>query len=379
MVFKTGKRAFRKDRRDLKWRDYIDRTALPPLPKPPFGHADLVKNWLMLANDQLGDCVIAGQCHDAMLDNAEAGNAITFTDQNAIDAYSAACGYNPNDPNSDQGCDIRSVLKFCQQTGLKDASGNVHKIDAFVSLDQTNMLEIYESIYLFGKAKLGVQLPQSAIDQTNNGQPWTVVSGSPVLGGHDVEVVEVLENGDILVITWGQTQVMTQAFFSKYCDEAWSPLSKEMLTNKGISLEGFNWEQLTADLAAITGMQPPAPAALIPTHLAVDPISGQTGGRVNLIAELIDTKNSIPAARKRVQFSINGIHAGDAVTNPRGFAVLQYNISQPQGSYQISSTFAGDDAYASTSGGNSLVVTSNPPAKDPLSVIKQIQTLVKGY
>lgn len=192
MNYKLGKKAYRKDKRDLLWKDYIDRTILPPLPNPPFGHADLVKNWLMLANDQLGDCVIAGSCHNVMLDNAEAGNSITFTDQNAIAAYSAACGYDPNDPSSDRGCEIRVVLGYSQNTGLTDANGKVHKIDAYVGLDITNIQEIYESIYIFGKAKLGIQVPQSAIDQFNAGQPWTVVPGSQILGGHDVEAVKVL-------------------------------------------------------------------------------------------------------------------------------------------------------------------------------------------
>ena len=392
--FKLGKKAYRKDKRDLMWKSYVDMTVFPQLPNPPFGHADLITDWLMLANDQLGDCVIAGACHSSMLDNAEAGKSITFTDQNAIAVYSAACGYNPSDPNTDQGCEIRTVLGYCQRTGLKDANGDIHRIDAYVSLDQANLQDIYESIYLFGKAKLGIQVPQSAIDQSNAGKPWTVVHGSKILGGHDVEAVKVLANGSLQVITWGKTQEMTLPFFKKYCDEAWSPLSKEMLTNKGVSLEGFNWTQLEADLAAIsTAPKPtptPPPITKISTHIAVNPVSGQKKEQINLTADLVDTQNNLPVTNKKVSFAVSKhghalISVGNTLTDSTGSATLPYKIiQQHRGNYPISAQFAGDDTYASTIGNNILTVgkasiSISPISKDPLDVIKQIQKMVSEF
>ncbi len=363
---KLGKRAHTKDTRDLLWKDYVDRAVLPILPKPPFGHANLVSDWLMLANDTLGDCVVAGSCHDAMLDNAEAGNTITFTDQNALDIYIAACGYDPDYPDrpvpGGPGCVIRDFLGYVQQTGLTDANGNVHKIDAYVSLDRTNMQEIYESIYLFGKAKLGIQIPQSAEDQFHAGQPWTVVPGSPIKGGHDVEAVGVLEDGSLEVITWGTTQIMTIPFFQKYCDEAWSPLSKEMLNNKGIDLEGFNWTQLEADLAAINHLTPtPPPVTKTPTHLAVNPISGNRNEQINLTAELIDTENNLPVADENVSFAVSShghalVSVGSVVTDSEGLATLPYKIIQHRGTYPIFAQCTGDDTYAGTTGNNVLTV-----------------------
>ena len=91
-LLKLGKKHHRKDHRDLMFKDYIDRSVLPPISPLPICHADLITNWGMLANDRLGDCVIAGSCHSVMLYNAEAGRPVTFTDQNAISVYSAACG-----------------------------------------------------------------------------------------------------------------------------------------------------------------------------------------------------------------------------------------------------------------------------------------------
>jgi hypothetical protein len=357
MVFKTGKKAYKKDKRDLKWKYYANRAALPALPKPPFGHADLVTDWKMYKNDTLGDCVIAGALHDAMLDNAEAGNSVTFTDDEALKYYSIVCGYNLNDPSSDQGCDIRTVLGYCRNTGLADPDGKIHKIDAYVELDKTQTQEIYESIYLFGKAKIGFQFPDYAMDQFKAGEPWTIVEGAPVpRDGHDVEAVGVLANGSLNVVTWGKLQEMTIPFFLKYCDEAWSPLSKEMLTQKGVSLEGFDWTQLETDIADIANAPTPASDTNLPTHLAVNHVSGQNGKRVKLAADLIDTQNHKPIANKEVSFAISGISVGNAVTNAKGLAALSYTISQEAGTYPISAQFAADDTYGSAYGSNNLVV-----------------------
>ncbi len=357
ILFKPGKKAKTKDARDLKWRDYIDRTQLPQIPQPPFGHVDLVQLWGMLGNDSLGDCVIAGHCHDVMLDNAEAGRVVTFTDKNAIDAYGAACGYNPDDPSSDQGCQIRDALKFFRTQGITDSAGIVHKIDAFVTLDQTDIREIYESVFLFGKAKIGLQLPRSAVDQFNAGQPWTVVDGSPIEGGHDVEIVNVLANGDLEVVTWGQTQTMTLGFFNKFADEAWAILSKEMLTSKGISLEGFNFDQLMSDINDMHSIPPaPQPKPQTPTHLAVSPAVIFESGYVALRADLVDTRDTIPVKGANVTFSIDGLMVGAAVTNEEGFAMIPYSTPTEAGIHRISAVYAGGDIYASASGGNFLIV-----------------------
>jgi hypothetical protein len=359
---KLGKNAYTKDKRDLKWKYYANIAALPALPQPPFGHADLVTDWKMFKNDVLGTCVIAGSLHDVMLDNAEVGKSVNFNDTNdALKYYSIICGYDPNaprnDPSSDPGCNIRNVLGYCKHTGLTDEDGNTHKIDAYVQLDQTQTQEIYESIYFFGKAKIGLQFPDYALEQFKAGQPWTVVEGAPTpTDGHDVEAVGVLANGSLNVVTWGKLQEMTIPFFLKYCDEAWSPLSKEMLNEKGVSLEGFDWPQLETDLADITNIPTPAPVTTLPTHLAVSHVSGQNGKRVKLAADLIDTQNHKPVANKEVSFAISGISVGKAVTNAKGLATLLYTITQEAGTYPISVQFATDDTYESAYGSNNLVV-----------------------
>ena len=113
---KLGKKSFIEDKRDLLYRNYRLAAVLPSRPKT-FGHQNLISNWGMLGNDTVGDCVVAGSCHETMLWTAEGGKPATFTDANAISDYSAITGYNPNDPNTDQGTVVRDALLYRQKTG----------------------------------------------------------------------------------------------------------------------------------------------------------------------------------------------------------------------------------------------------------------------
>ena len=255
MNFKLGKREFVEDKRDLKFRDYVTVLPTPPV---TFGHENLITNYGMLGNDQYGDCVIAGSCHETMLWTLEGSTEALFTDTLAISQYHTICGA------GDNGCDVRTVLDYRQKTGLIDSTKNVHKIGAYVALDQTNINEIKEAIYIFNAIGIGINFPASAMDQFNAGQPWTVVKGSKIEGGHYIPILGY--DADYLyVITWGQIQKMDYNFFKTYCDEAWAILSTEMLNNSGLTPEGFNNTQLNADLTAITGVSPsPSPTPVPP-------------------------------------------------------------------------------------------------------------------
>ncbi len=366
--FKPGKKGYRKNKRTLQWKDYVTKEALPPLPAPPLGHPELVKDWDMLLNDKLGDCVIAAEAHKDMLDNAEGGNTITFSDQDIINCYSAACGYDPNaTPNSDgsnptdNGCDVQTVLAYHQNTGFTDSNGKVHKIDAFLQLDQTNIEEMYQAIYFLATVTLGIQVPQSAEDQFNAGQPWTVVPNSPMLGGHGimgVQAVGVLPNGNLVIVTWGKLQEMEIDFFNKYVDEAYASLSEDMLSSQGESLEGFDLAQLKQDLSELNSTPvPPTPTpTTLPTYLAADPATGKTGESVNLTAELLETDNNNYIANETVTFSVDGSSIGSAVSDANGKASLAYTITQDAGTYQILTDFAGDIQYESTTGNSNLTV-----------------------
>lgn len=248
MKYKLGKKPATHDPRDLLFAHYRSPT-LAPAPVG-FDHTSLVTQpWGMLANDRLGDCAIAGPGHETMLLNAAAGKQVPFSDQNIIDAYTAITGYNPADPNTDQGSDVRAVLDYRVKTGLTDALGQTHKIGAYVALAAGDWDQLLEALYVFECVGIGIQFPGSAMDQFNANQPWDVPV-SAFEGGHYVPVVAYPTEGVVEVVTWGAKQLMTKAFYEACCDEAWGFVTAEDLT-AGKTLEGFDLAELTADLEAL--------------------------------------------------------------------------------------------------------------------------------
>jgi hypothetical protein len=257
-MYKLGKKPYVKDRRDLLYKNYRETATLPPIPAT-FGHYNMIdpSTWGMLGNDTVGDCVVAGGAHETIMWTKEGSIQTAFTPANVLSDYSAITGYNPNNPNSDQGTEPRVSYLYRQKTGLIDAKGNRHQIGAFVALDYTNLQEVLEAMYLFSAVGVGLNFPDSAMRQFEQGQVWDVVQGSHVEGGHYVPVFG-FDGTYLYCVTWGQVQKMTVKFFQTYCEEAWAILSQEMLNGKGLSPEGFNLAQLQADLTAVTNTPTPA-------------------------------------------------------------------------------------------------------------------------
>lgn len=247
---------------------YLPQDALPPAPTA-FDHHGLVTDWGMLANDSVGCCVFSGAGHETELWNAEAGKFVIFDARAVLSDYSAVTGYDPNDPNSDQGTDMEVAAKYRRKTGVLDAGGFRHKVGAYVALpgvrahgdnDPAMLDTLASAAYLFAAIGVGIEFPSSAMDQFNNNQPWDVVNGSPIEGGHYIPVIGRLENGNYLCVTWGQVQEVTPAFLLKYVDEAIVYLSTEFLNGQGQSIDGFDLAALNADIAALGGSPVPNPA-----------------------------------------------------------------------------------------------------------------------
>ena len=81
---------------------------------------------------------------------------------------------------------------------------------------------------------------------------WSPAGDGTIVGGHDVLCVGSLDSpNEVSVVSWGQRQRMTRAFYEKFNDEAWVPLSLEFLRASGLGLHRLNVDQLRADLAAL--------------------------------------------------------------------------------------------------------------------------------
>lgn len=247
---KFGKRPARPDPRDFRFARYITRGALPPVPAT-FGHEDIVRRWKMLGNDEYGDCVFAGAAHETMLWTRESHTHrdASFTTANVLADYGAVTGFMPDDPSTDQGTDMHDACAYRRKVGIVDSNGARHKVGAYVALDPGNVAQAAQAAYLFSAAGIGIEIPRSAMDQFNRGEPWDYIGRSRIEGGHYVPLVGAI-SGTFVVVTWGQVQLMTTSFYAHYCDEAYGYLSTEFLEH-GLSPEGFNLVSLQADLAAL--------------------------------------------------------------------------------------------------------------------------------
>lgn len=262
-ALKTGKKPATYDRKDLHFADFVNvREVLQKVPRT-FGHenAKLLKHsWAMLGNgpddsvapgfEGAGDCVFAGAANETRVWTGETGDApAPFTGKEAIAAYSEVTGYRLNDPSTDQGTNVRDALNWRRHTGLRDHAGNVHKIAAYLSLEPGNHEHVLAAMYLFGAVGIGIEFPDSAMDQFSAGKVWRVQQGATVEGGHYVPLF-ARRDGHWLCVTWGRVQHMTVSFFSKYCDEAYAILSTEHL-HGGHSPEGLDREALDSALKSL--------------------------------------------------------------------------------------------------------------------------------
>lgn len=246
MQYKLGKTPARHAIK-LLFSDYLDESKFPAIPNS-FGHEGFTNtfDWGMLANDQVGDCVIAGGMHETMLWSRVGGNPIaSFNDDVALQMYSEITGYNADNTNSDQGTDMAAAAAFRKKTGLIDTNGVRHKIDYYLALTPGNLKQYLIALYLFEAVGIGIQFPESAEQQFAEGKPWTVES-SNIIGGHYVPLVS--QRTYINLVTWGKLFQMTNPFFERYNDEGIVYLSSEMLINKK-SAEGFDYDNLMADLS----------------------------------------------------------------------------------------------------------------------------------
>lgn len=223
------------------------------------------ESWGMDGNDRVGDCTCADIDHEIKAVEVAAGNSeVTSTADEVLAAYSAITGYDPDDPNSDQGAEMQSVREYWQHTGFTLA-GKPHTILMFADLPVSSPDTVRWALDQLGAVGLGIQVPASAQQQFGAGQPWTVVEGSPIEGGHAIALVGY--DADYwYVLTWGGVQKMAPDFFARYVDEAWVALDAEFVNaHTGTDFLGGTLHDLGEQFAQITGKPNPVPAPAGPT------------------------------------------------------------------------------------------------------------------
>ncbi len=233
--------------------------VLPPIVVPDstdYRTAALPSLRNVYGNDRLGDCVIAGGAHVRGVTSFNAGGGSLFTDDQIILQYAAIGGYDPNDPDSDQGCDENTALNFWRTTGWPDGV----KLIRAVSVDPTSISEINEALYLFENLFFGVSLPEEWIDPipSGDGFDWTLAGPAIPENGHCFIGCDIAPGGaGIIIDTWGMLGTISYAAIAQYASAGSSGQLFTLLTPDIVdrvtakSPAGYDVETLTEYLNAL--------------------------------------------------------------------------------------------------------------------------------
>jgi len=190
----------------------------------------------MDGNDTLGDCTIAALAHaETVYHGLVKAPAKIMAKQDVVKVYEHLT------KGVDSGLPELDVLNYWQSNKV---SGD--KILAFTSIDVKNHTHIQQAIELFGGVYLGFQVQKNCIEEFDAHKPWT--PGPLTHEGHAVFAVAYDQKG-VTVLTWGNTQLATWAWWDECVDEAYAILPPEAVDPN--FAPGFNITQLKADLAAV--------------------------------------------------------------------------------------------------------------------------------
>lgn len=262
-LFKLGRKAPLPGKKKLRLSQFLNRASLPP-PPPAVHYSPLARQSLsaVYLNDQLGDCVIAMIAHivGVLTGNANGGKPRMFTDQEIVAMYSAIGGYVPGRPNTDQGCDERTALKYWQKYGAPNGGT---KILGWLSVDPKNPVEMRQAVWLFENLLYGIPMPDSWLNNPHPGFVWDADTPDQD-NGHAVSGHGYMTNG-IEVCSWGMSGVITDRAHAAVVDELYVVLSPDMIDKaRQKAPNGMNWEGAVRAFNDFGGdvpvpLPPPAP------------------------------------------------------------------------------------------------------------------------
>jgi hypothetical protein len=243
-AFRFGKHPPKTDYRTLILKNYFtDALAPPPASYNVLSTvydklriSDPGKLFPMDGNDTLGDCTIAALAHAITTYRALIGKKEIMPKTSVVKLYMQLTG------GVDSGLNELDVLNYWQSNGVVG-----DKILAFAKIDPKNHTHVQQAINLFGGVYLGFQVQQNCIQQFDDHQAWTP---APLTNdGHAVYAVGYDANY-VTVLTWGNTQQGSWAWWDECVDEAYAIIPPEA---ESATFDGLDLATLKTDLAAVAG------------------------------------------------------------------------------------------------------------------------------
>jgi hypothetical protein len=238
-TYRFGKHPPKIDYRTLRFKSYASALAPPPVSVDvlarvyaKLGTTDPTALFPMDGNDTLGDCTIAALAHAVTTFSGLLGHKNIMAKPAVVKLYTHLTG------GPDTGLNEADVLNYWRKQAV---AGD--KILAYVSIDPKNHTHIQQAIQLFGGVYLGFQVQQNCVQEFDTHEAWT--PGPLTNDGHAVFAVGYDPN-DVTVLTWGNTQKGSWAWWDECVDEAYAILPPEA-AKPGFA-PGFNIAQLQADL-----------------------------------------------------------------------------------------------------------------------------------
>jgi hypothetical protein len=215
--------------------------------------ATWVKSWpgILGDNDKIGSCGPTALANLIKCQSMNAtGTPIIIDTADIVTFYSAVSGYNPAKTNpvtgsnpTDEGVNLQDMLEKAQTVGIGG-----HKVLGFAAVDPSNTVAMQWASIVGCGLMFGWNLPQSAINQTDDGQPWTYVPGSPIVGGHATANYGYVA-GEWDLESWADAETAAQSLLTHDLEECYVVLTDAGFNNEGVSACGLNEAALMSDFA----------------------------------------------------------------------------------------------------------------------------------
>ena len=211
----------------------------------------------MMLNDQLSDCFEAAVYHgDQVRTLFAGGKMVTQPDASVSTLYEKSSGYNPANPNSDQGSDPAQVFQWIEKWGMPVGAGTTTKkiLIASFEIDPRNFGDVLDAMDACGGLMVGLNVPSYIMPA--NAPPltnWIYKPDSNILGGHEVLCGRASVMGNMIgLVSWGSPQYqMAKAFWNHYVNQVTACVWGDWVMATGKTPLGMTITQLQAEMAAI--------------------------------------------------------------------------------------------------------------------------------